>query len=249
LTKSRRKPTYLTLMHRFQDLVNRTPWNTLRFSNDGEFVIGGAGHKAAHQIYLWDNTTGSLSKILEGPKDPLEDLDVSISFKTLGFISKYLTNIADNGLLLRLQWHPVKPICVSVSSDQGLLHIWTTNITERWSAYAPGFEELEENLEYQEREDEFDAEDENEVEKRKLNVQDIFVDIAEQDTATKIPLPPSHAGDKRLRDYLASSDAWADMEPDGDERDDFAIPIDVDLLDFDIENTDVGQIVEADTGR
>lgn len=65
-------------MHRFQDLVNRTPWNTLRFSNDGEYIIGGAGHKAAHQIYLWDHTTGNLTKILEGPKDPLEDLDVSV---------------------------------------------------------------------------------------------------------------------------------------------------------------------------
>lgn len=68
---------YLAPMHRFQDLVNRTPWNTLRFSNDGEYIIGGAGHKAAHQIYVWDHSTGSLTKILEGPKDPLEDLDVS----------------------------------------------------------------------------------------------------------------------------------------------------------------------------
>lgn len=62
--------------HRFQDLVNRTPWNAVRFSNDGEYVVAGAGHKAAHQIYLWDCTAGNLSKILEGPKDPLADLDV-----------------------------------------------------------------------------------------------------------------------------------------------------------------------------
>lgn len=63
--------------HRFQDLVNRTPWNAIRFSNDGEYVVAGAGHKAAHQIYLWDCATGNLSKILEGPKDPLADVDVS----------------------------------------------------------------------------------------------------------------------------------------------------------------------------
>ena len=64
------------LQHRFQDLVNRTPWNAIRFSNDEEYIVGGAGHKAAHQIYLWDRSTGNLSKILEGPKDPLEDIDV-----------------------------------------------------------------------------------------------------------------------------------------------------------------------------
>ena len=68
----------LILQHRFQDLVNRTPWNAIRFSNDEEYIVGGAGHKAAHQIYLWDRSTGNLSKILEGPKDPLEDIDVRL---------------------------------------------------------------------------------------------------------------------------------------------------------------------------
>lgn len=69
-------PNVLIAQHRFQDLVNRTPWNSVRFSNDGEYVVAGAGHKAAHQIYLWDCASGNLSKILEGPKDPLADLDV-----------------------------------------------------------------------------------------------------------------------------------------------------------------------------
>ena len=68
--------TFLRLEHRFQDLVNRTPWNAVKFSNDAEYVVGGAGHKAAHQIYVWDRANGSLAKILEGPKDCLDDLDV-----------------------------------------------------------------------------------------------------------------------------------------------------------------------------
>lgn len=39
----------------------------------------GAGHKASHNIYMWDRDSGGLVKILEGPKDPLEDLDVRIA--------------------------------------------------------------------------------------------------------------------------------------------------------------------------
>lgn len=140
------------------------------------------------------------------------------------------------------------PLCVSVSSDQGLVHIWATNIAERWSAYAPGFEELEENLEYLEREDEFDVEDESEAEKRKL-YQESFIDIAESDSPLDIPLPPSHASNHELREYLASSDAWADFEADGDDRQDFAVPVDVDLSDLDMENTDLAQIDEGENGR
>jgi len=38
----------------------------------------------------------------------------------------------------------------------GLIHTWVTPIVENWAAYAPGFEELDENREYEEKEDEFD---------------------------------------------------------------------------------------------
>ena len=41
------------------------------------FSLVGADNKASHNIYIWDRDSGGLSKILEGPKDPLEDLDVS----------------------------------------------------------------------------------------------------------------------------------------------------------------------------
>jgi COMPASS component SWD1 len=71
---------YFDIEHRFQDLVNRTPWYGCGFSSDGEYIIGGAGHKASHNIYIWDRESGGLLKILEGPKDPLEDLTVRAFF-------------------------------------------------------------------------------------------------------------------------------------------------------------------------
>lgn len=43
-------------------------------------IFTGAGHKASHNIYIWDRESGGLVKILEGPKDPLEDLDVRFFF-------------------------------------------------------------------------------------------------------------------------------------------------------------------------
>ena len=34
--------------------------------------------------------------------------------------------------------------------------MWIVTPKENWSAFAPGFEELEDNIEYEEREDEYD---------------------------------------------------------------------------------------------
>jgi len=35
--------------------------------------------KAAHDIYVWERAMGSLIKILEGPKEELIDVDVSLA--------------------------------------------------------------------------------------------------------------------------------------------------------------------------
>lgn len=67
----------MVLDHKFQDMIARTPWKGCAFSPNAEYVIGGAGHKDSHQIFIWDRDTGALTKILEGKTDPLEDFDVS----------------------------------------------------------------------------------------------------------------------------------------------------------------------------
>ncbi|SCV72121.1 BQ2448_4815 [Microbotryum intermedium] len=232
---------YFHLQHAFQDLVERTPWNGCRFSQSGDYVIGGAGHKGAHNIYMWDADSGGLLKILEGPKDPLEDLDVSTPPDSLFAIR--LTYISWPN-----QWHPLRPLIASVST-LGLIHLWTTGIAENWSAYAPGFEELDENREYEEKEDEFDIANETVVKRRKADQQDRPVDIF-----------TSH------RDQLSSAlltldevyEEYVSIEPDGDDDEGFYPPLQ--LLDeyqgeppvespSDATARDLGVVAEADETR
>ena len=52
-------------------------------------------------------------------------------------------------------WHPLEPILVSISS-QSDLYFWSVTNTQNYSAFAPDFTELQDNIEYIEREDEFD---------------------------------------------------------------------------------------------
>jgi COMPASS component SWD1 len=119
------------LLREFRELVSQMQWRRATFSSDSDFVIGGSAEKAEHNIYIW-NQLGQLKMILEGPKEGIVDL----------------------------AWHPNRPIIASCSTT-GIVYIWSTNRTESWSAFAPGFKELEENEYYVEREGEFDVEDED----------------------------------------------------------------------------------------
>ncbi|KAF9375766.1 hypothetical protein CPC16_000545 [Podila verticillata] len=170
-------------LHKFQDLVNRIQWNQCCLSSDSDYVIGGSAHQAEHNIYIWDKVGGNLVKILEGPKEPLEDV----------------------------AWHPVRPIVASVSNF-GTIHIWATNYQENWSAFAPDFKELEENIDYEEREDEFDIVPEEEASKRKHDDEDVVIDVTniekinpfndsdseDEEEMFYLPLLPSDQQDEKL---------------------------------------------------
>eukprot|EP01102_Stenamoeba_stenopodia_P009027 TRINITY_DN2648_c0_g1_i3.p1 TRINITY_DN2648_c0_g1~~TRINITY_DN2648_c0_g1_i3.p1 ORF type:complete len:332 (-),score=70.77 TRINITY_DN2648_c0_g1_i3:41-1036(-) len=137
------------LLREFQDLINKMQWKQACFSSDTDYIIGGSAQKAEHNIYIWNRSDGQLVKILEGPKEGILDL----------------------------AWHPLRPIIGSVAATSGLVYIWSTNYTENWSAFAPDFKELEENVEYVEREDEFDIVEEQEQKRRQEENEDEEVDI------------------------------------------------------------------------
>ncbi|XP_062842520.1 retinoblastoma-binding protein 5 [Trichomycterus rosablanca] len=131
-----------------------------------------AGSARQHALYIWEKSIGNLVKILHGTRGEL---------------------------LLDVAWHPVRPIIASISS--GVVSIWAQNQVENWSAFAPDFKELDENVEYEERESEFDIEDEDRSEPEQTGAnaaEDEEVDVTSVD-----PIPAFCSSDEELEDLRA----------------------------------------------
>ncbi|KIL67355.1 hypothetical protein M378DRAFT_9570 [Amanita muscaria Koide BX008] len=167
---------------KFNDPINRTAWHAMSYSPDGEWLAGGAADPAAHKIYIWDiSNDGQFASALDGGREPL----------------------------IHLHWHPKKSSIAS-TTNQGNVLIWHCPHPERWGAFAGGFEEVDENIVYDEREDEFDIEDEEVIAARKRREEDEPVDI---DWADRKANTPDQNG------VMDADFAWADEEPDGDSMD------------------------------
>jgi COMPASS component SWD1 len=133
--------------HRFQDVVNRLSWNHVAFSSTGEYVTASTYNN--HDIYIWERNHGSLVKILEGPKE-------------------------EHGVV---EWHPHRPLIAACGLESGRIHVWSIIPQQRWSALAPDFAEVDENVEYIEAEDEFDIHPQEEIHKRRLDREDEDIDV------------------------------------------------------------------------
>ena len=119
----------LRSLREFLSPVDRLSWRGAALSADGEHVAA-TTNTGDHLVHVWSLSTGELKCVLEGPTDA--------------------------GTGTALAWHPVAPLLVSLGGH-GRVYVWARTATENWSAFAPDFRELEENEEYVEREDEFDA--------------------------------------------------------------------------------------------
>jgi len=137
----------LDVEHKFQDVVNRLSWNHVAFSSNADYVM--ASTLMNHDIYIWERGHGSLVKILEGPKEELG----------------------------AVEWHPNRPFVAATGVESGRIYLWGINTPQRWSALAPDFVEVEENVEYVEKEDEFDIHPVEELQKRRLDQEDEEVDV------------------------------------------------------------------------
>lgn len=137
----------LPIEHKFEDVVNRCSWNHVTFSCTGEYVVASTYNN--HELYIWERGHGSLVRMLEGPKE-------------------------EQGVI---EWHPSKALLAACGLETGRINIWSVTSPQRWSALAPDFVEVEENVEYMEREDEFDIHPQEEIKKRKLDQEDEEVDV------------------------------------------------------------------------
>ena len=149
----------------FKDIISKKQWKACGFSNLSDYVFGGPYEISEHRIHVWDALTGRL-EMLEGPKETIVDV----------------------------VWHPTLPVIASCS-DEGVVYFWSCDFSESWSAYAPNFTELQENVEYVEMEDEFDVPDDNKQDK-KVEISDEPVDIGDNDFPSQedellyIPIAP-----------------------------------------------------------
>jgi len=123
-------------------------------------------------LYIWEKTMGNLVKILQGTKGEI---------------------------LLDVVWHPVRPIVASIS--QGVVTVWAQQQVENWSAFAPDFKELDENVDYDERESEFDLEDEDKS--VQMNEEEKAEIIDEVDVDKNLPIPAFCSSDEEEEDKSA----------------------------------------------
>lgn len=148
----------LDLEHKYQDVINKLQWNGIAFSNkSGDYIVASTHGSSTHELYLWETNFGSLVRVLEGAEEELMDIDWNY----------YTMSIASNGF------------------ETGDVYIWSLVIPPKWSALAPDFEEIEENIDYQEKEDEFDEYDEDQSDQTQYDLINNSKELVPIDLRTK----------------------------------------------------------------
>lgn len=83
-----------------------------------------------------------------------------------------------------VSWHPIRPF-IAIATSDGFVDVWGPSLN--WTAFAPDFHALQENVEYIEREDEFDTvvDDRNEGEGNVAkHIEENLIDVIHVDGPT-----------------------------------------------------------------
>lgn len=115
--------------HVLRDVVSKVKFVSCDLSGDGEFVIG-AANGGDNKYQLYLWNTGTGALTDKLSGPPVQ--------------------------LFAVSWHPTRPFLAVATSD-GLVDIWGPRVN--WTAFAPDFQSLPMNVEYVEREDEFDVDE------------------------------------------------------------------------------------------
>lgn len=144
----------MELTHKYQDVVNRLQWNGVLINHNGDFLAASAYGTSLHDMYVWETSLGQLIKILEGSPEELADV----------------------------QWNARRCAIGATGIELGMIYLWQVQFPQKWSALAPDFVEVEESIEYIEREDEFDVIEDAKVYERRLQEEEgKDVDVCQED--------------------------------------------------------------------
>lgn len=143
----------------FQDPISKCKWASCDFSGDGEYIVGGCNNKEAGDKY-----------------------ELYFWNTTTGVLIDQL--LGPQVTLYDISWHPTRSF-VAVATSDGLLDLWGPRID--WTAFAPDFQALQKNVEYIEKEDEFDeiVDKDCDEEARRLAILDQLEEKAVVDVCSK----------------------------------------------------------------
>jgi len=128
---NQQKKGVLTPSFVFANANSRGQWSAAAFSHDARFAVA-ASSGGAHELHVWRRESGEVRAVAVGAE-----------------ASKGVAQIVP---------HPARAVFVVLGSN-GVMYVWSRAFAEKWSAFEPGFVELDDNEAYVEREDEFDVAD------------------------------------------------------------------------------------------
>ena len=143
----------LELEHKYQDVINKLQWNSIQFSNNsGDYLVAAPHGSSSRELYLWETSSATLVRVFEGAEEEL----------------------------FELAWDYHRMTIASTGYESGDVYLWTLVVPPKWSALAPDFEEIDENIEYLEKEDEFDVSNDD------ISEEDTREDISGEGATTKL---------------------------------------------------------------